>query len=299
MFSTIDHLVRGMFASGVIIVSTVIHATILIPFTLAKLLAPDGRFKSRTRHQLGRIAESWIALNNRLFSLHGTRWDIEIPQDLNHEGCYIVNCNHQSWVDIPILQLVFNRRLPFLRFFLKSELIWVPVLGAAWWALDFPFMKRASSAQLKRKPSLQGKDLENARVACEKFKEIPVAMMNFAEGTRFSEAKREHGKSPYRYLLKPRIGGIGQVLYALGDELDSMIDVTIIYPGRTGRGNPPSMWDLLSGQIDHITLRARKIEIPTHLRGRNFRSDRGFRGDLEAWIRDMWVEKDQEISRLK
>ncbi len=54
--------------------------------------------------------------------------------------------NHRSWVDILVLQSIFNRRIPFLKFFLKRQLIWVPLLGLAWWALDFPFMRRYSSS---------------------------------------------------------------------------------------------------------------------------------------------------------
>ena len=57
-------------------------------------------------------------------------------------GHYLVLANHQSWVDILVLQKVFNRRIPLLRFFLKRQLFWVPLLGLAWWALDFPFMGR-------------------------------------------------------------------------------------------------------------------------------------------------------------
>jgi 1-acyl-sn-glycerol-3-phosphate acyltransferase len=292
------HFIRGVFSLSVMGLSTAFHAMLMIPFTLIKLLIPDGALKNRVRHWLGRIAESWIGVNNWVISRQGIRWDMQLPQDLDHEGCYLVNCNHQSWVDILVLQKAFNRRLPFLRFFLKSELIWVPVLGTAWWALDFPFMKRVSSEQVKRKPSLKGKDLENARLACEKFRHIPVGMMNFAEGTRFSEAKRARGKAPYRYLLQPRIGGIGQVLYALGDRLDAMIDVTIVYPGRTGRNDPPSFWQLVSGQIDRITVRARKLAIPPDLLGRNFRSDRDFRGELERWIQEQWSAKDQLIAQL-
>ena len=69
--------------------------------------------------------------------------------DLRVDGHYLVLANHQSWVDIPVLQRVFNRRIPLLRFFLKRQLFWVPVLGLAWWALDFPFMRRSTRAEIK------------------------------------------------------------------------------------------------------------------------------------------------------
>jgi 1-acyl-sn-glycerol-3-phosphate acyltransferase len=292
------HFLRGSVSLTIMGLSTALHATLMIPFTLLKFLAPKGGVRNWTRRSLAAIAESWIGVNNRVIGLQGIQWDCDLPDGLDRGGCYLVNCNHQSWVDILVLQNCFNRRLPFLRFFLKSELIWVPVLGVAWWALDFPFMKRVSSKQARRKPARKGKDLENARIACEKFREIPVAMMNFAEGTRFSEAKREKGKADYRYLLKPRIGGIGQVLYALGDKLDGLVDVTIVYPGHTGHENPPTFWQLISGQIDRITVHARLISIPLELRGRDFRSDRSFRSDLDQWINQAWSEKDSLISRL-
>ncbi len=65
---------------------------------------------------------------------------------LHQRGWYLVSSNHQSWVDILVLQRIFHGRIPFLKFFLKQELIWVPVIGLAWWALDFPFMKRGKGA---------------------------------------------------------------------------------------------------------------------------------------------------------
>jgi len=223
---------------------------------------------------------------------------VEIPPALDRKGCYLVNSNHQSWVDILVLQRCFNRRLPFFRFFLKSQLIRVPFLGLTWWALDYPFMKRASKAQLLRQPGLKGQDLENARKVCEKFRDIPVAMMNFPEGTRFMVAKRDAQKSPYRNLLLPRIGGVGQVLFALSEQLDALIDVTIVYPRDDPSEPAPTFWQLLSGQLPEIVVRAEQREIPTHLLGRNFRKDREYRRELESWISGMWLEKDQLISSV-
>ena len=264
-----------------------------------KLLAPEGRVREWFRRLLARVAELWIGINNAVLSLYRQpKWDVQIPAGLSRTGCYLVNSNHQSWVDILVLQKVFNRRLPLLRFFLKSELFWVPFLGVAWWALDFPYMKRYSKEQVAKQPGLKGKDLENARKACEKFKNIPVAMMNFPEGTRFSIAKRDRYGSPYQNLLTPRIGGMGQVFYALASELDSMIDVTIVYPEKRPDGTAPTFWTLITGQLPEIVVRAREIDIPPHLLGRNFRRDREFRCDLEEWVAEIWREKDLQISSL-
>jgi 1-acyl-sn-glycerol-3-phosphate acyltransferase len=291
---------KGAAAMITLSVSTIVLTLFLCLVAILKLLAPSGAARDRVRLWLATIAETWVGINSAVLSWYrGTEWDVELPESLDYRGCYLVVCNHQSWVDIPVLQRCFNRRLPLLRFFLKSQLIWVPFLGMAWWALDFPFMKRASREQLMRKPSLKGKDLENARKACEKFSEIPVAMMSFPEGTRFTPAKRDASGSPYAHLLKPRIGGIGQVLYALAEPLDGMVDVTIHYESARNSGAAPTLWQLVSGGVERIVVRGRLVDIPTGLRGRNFREDREFRSALQNWVEDAWQEKEGLLKALE
>ncbi|MEE8495898.1 MAG: acyltransferase [Xanthomonadales bacterium] len=299
MFNKAGQIARGASILLLMGVSTLVLTASIFVLSMGKFLTPRGVVRNFVRGVLAGIAELWISINNLLLSLYcRTRWDVEIPRELDRKGCYLVNSNHQSWVDILVLQRCFNRRLPFLRFFLKSQLIRVPFLGVAWWALDFPFMKRVSKAQLASQPGLKGRDLESARKACEKFTDIPVAMMNFPEGTRFSVAKRDAGNSPYKNLLLPRIGGVGQVLFALGDQLDALIDVTIVYPGDGQPGTAPTFWQLVSGQLPEIIVRAQQREIPAHLLGRNFRMDPEFRHDLESWSSSLWLEKDQLISSI-
>jgi 1-acyl-sn-glycerol-3-phosphate acyltransferase len=299
MFNKVGQFARGASILLLMVISTIVLTSTVIVLAIGKFLAPPGTALNFVRRVLTGIAELWASINNVLLSLsRKTRWDVEIPPALDRKGCYLVNSNHQSWVDILVLQRCFNRRLPFLRFFLKSQLIRVPFLGLTWWALDFPFMKRASKAQLASRPGLKGQDLENARKACEKFTDMPVAMMNFPEGTRFSVAKHDAGNSPYKNLLLPRIGGVGQVLFALSDPLDALIDVTIVYPRDGPSETAPTFWQLLSGQLPEIVVRAEQREIPAHLLGRNFRKDREFRRDLESWISGLWLEKDQLISSI-
>jgi len=280
-------------------INTIVLTTLLCTLAIGKLLAPTEGFRTWMRHILAGLGETWISVNNALFSLYKKpRWDIRIPGNLDHQGCYLVSCNHQSWVDVLVMQRCFNRRLPFFRFFIKSQMFWVPFLGLAWWALDMPFMRRHSRERLSRQPGLKGRDLENARKACEKFRTIPVAMTNFPEGTRFTVEKRDRLNSPYKNLLQPRIGGLGQVLYALANELDALIDVTIIYPQIQATGQAPTFWQLLSGEIEEIIVRAEHREIPPELLGRNFRSDHNFRRELEEWVSQLWLEKDELISSV-
>lgn len=300
MFSTIVNSLKGALTLFIMSTYTILFCLALFLFAIGKLLAPTRKIRDYFSRILTGLVEIWSALNKFMVSLHRkTEWDVEIPDNLDHKGCYLVDCNHQSWVDILALQNTFNFKLPMLTFFIKKQLIYVPFLGLAWWALDFPFMQRLSREQLAKNPGLKGKDLESARTACEKLKDIPVAMMSFPEGTRFSAEKRDKMRSPYRNLLKPKVGGIGVVLYALGDKLQSMIDVTIAYPSKDGQGHAATFWELLSGQTPKVVIRARELEIPEHLLGRNFRNDRTIRKELEAWINQIWAEKDALVEQLK
>lgn len=222
-----------------------------------------------------------------------TRWSIEGISQLRSQQNYLVLCNHQSWVDIPVLQKVFNRRIPFLRFFLKSQLIWVPLLGQAWWALDFPFMRRYSSKTLAEHPERRGKDLEATRRACAKFRQLPVSVMNFVEGTRFTAAKHAAQSSPYRNLLRPRAGGVAFALDAMGDALQAILDVTVVYPdGRPGFG------DLLAGRVHDIRVHVRELPITAALRG-DYQSDAQFRERFQRWMNALWEAKDERITRLQ
>jgi 1-acyl-sn-glycerol-3-phosphate acyltransferase len=299
MISRIAQNTRGTLSFLLMIAYTVAFMVPLTLFAVGKLLSPTRGVRDVFRRLLGRLVEAWVGLNSWLVSI-GRRamWNAEIPGDLDRRSSFVVSCNHQSWVDILALQKAFNRRLPMLTFFLKKELIYVPVMGFAWWALDFPFMNRPSRAEIAKNPKLAGKDLENARIACEKLQRIPAAMMSFPEGTRFSPAKRDSSGSPYRHLLKPKVGGIGVVMYALGDRLQSLIDVTIVYPSKALQERAPTFWDLMCGKVPEIIVRARELEIPQQLRGRNFRQDRRIRRELEEWINQLWQEKDELIAQL-
>jgi len=240
------------------------------------------------------IAASWIGVNTALIRwFTRTRFLVDIDAKLQPEGHYLVLSNHQTWVDIPVLQAALNRRVPLLRFFLKSQLFWVPLLGVAWWALDFPFMKRYSKEQLARRPELAGRDVAATRRACAKFMHIPVAVMNFVEGTRFTRDKHAKQASPFAHLLKPKAGGIAFVLDAMGRALHSILDVTIVYP--TGR---PTMFDLMADQVREVRVNIRERAIPADLLGGDYQNDPVYRERVQRWLNEVWEDKDRTIAAL-
>ena len=219
-------------------------------------------------------------------------WDIYGVKELNYDGWYLVISNHQSWVDIMVLFQVFYRKIPFLKFFMKKELIWVPFVGIGTWALDFPFMKRYSKEFLEKHPHLKGKDIEITKKACEKFKRTPAAILNFVEGTRFTVEKHQNQKSPFKHLLKPKAGGIAFVLSTLGEQLHSILNVTISYPkGVKG------FWGFCCGEISDIRVSVKELPLKKELIG-DYEHDVDFKKQFQSWVNDVWTEKDKELDHL-
>ncbi len=294
MFSKIRYFLQGSLVLLIASVSTIVLTTIIFLLSIFKFVAPKGVARNAMSRGLSSLGELWVSVNKGLVWFYrGMEWDVQLPAELDHNKRYLIFSNHQSWVDILVLQLCLNRRAPFMRFLLKQQLIWVPFLGVAWWALDMAFLRRYSRQELIRNPSLRGKDLENAARACEKLKHIPVSMMTFPEGTRFTETKQKQQKSPFEHLLRPRYGGIGQVLYSFDDAFDCLIDVTIVYPHGT-----PDTWQFVSGQIKKISVRIQLRPIGDGLRGVNFREQPEAKSQLKTWLNDIWLEKEHQISRI-
>jgi 1-acyl-sn-glycerol-3-phosphate acyltransferase len=280
---------RIAFAATLVGLNTLIHALPLLGLAVVKLALPVARWRDAISSLLTRMAESWIGVNSAAIRAFTPTRIVLIGEFApDPRGRYLVLCNHRSWCDIPMLQAAFNRRIPLLRFFLKQELIWVPVLGLAWWALDFPFMRRHSRAKLQRDPNLRGKDLEATRRACAKFAARPVSIMNFVEGTRFTAAKHAARASPYRHLLRPRAGGTAAVLDAMAGKLDAVLDVTLVYSDAE-----PSIAALLAGRLGRVEVHLRERTIPADLaQGGDYESDAGYRIACQRWLNALWVEKD-------
>ena len=289
------HLLTGILTTTLLLINTVVMICPLLVFALLKLVVP-GRWRDYASAAVMWVAEAWSEIDKAIFALCiPTQWDIRGVENLRRDTSYLAVSNHQTWVDIPALIESLNRRTPFFKFFLKKELIWVPLLGLAWWGLDYPFTKRYSKAFLDKHPELKGKDLEITKAACELFKRQPVTVVNYLEGTRFTEAKRLEQQSPYRYLLKPKAGGVAFVLAALGEQLDALLDVTIVYPGNQA----PGFWALLNGSINRVIIDIQVRELDPALWAGDYESDPVFRQTVQAWVNQLWVEKDKRIEQLR
>lgn len=210
--------------------------------------------------------------------------------ELHMDKSYLLISNHQTWTDILILFKVFNHKIPAVKFFIKKQLIWLPLVGIAAWVMDFPFMSRHSKEQIQKNPALKGKDFESAMRACSKFKNTPTTIINFAEGTRFTPEKHNKQNSPFQHLLKPKAGGSALVLKALGKNVDKLIDVTIIYPDGLS-----SAWDFACGKIEKIVVYVNAISIAEVPQG-DYENDPKFRSEFQQFLNTLWQKKDQFIT---
>lgn len=272
------------FAAVLLVVNSLVFCALMVPLALLKLLVPWLPVRRFTDRLLNQIPALWIGLNNIwLTGVNRGRWQVQLPEGLRPDGWYLVVCNHQSWVDIVVLQRVLNRRVPMLKFFLKRELIYVPILGLAWWALDFPFMRRGSGGGTARK------DLRDAKAACEKFRYVPTSVTSFAEGTRFTAAKQAEQASPYQHLLAPKAGGMTIALGTMGELLDGLIDVTLVYPSKT-----PTFLDAMCGRLGDVVVQVKLLPIPPELQKAGAKQ----RTQLQTWLDSVWQEKDHAIAQI-
>lgn len=277
----------SLFLYGTFILSLGILSLI---FALIRLI-PIKPLKKWINHHLHRIPSYWAAGVGLIMTLGGKiKWDVTGIENLSEREWYLLIANHRSWADILVLNKVFHRKIPSLRFFMKKQLLWqLPLVGYACKILGCPIMEHHPKSYFEQHPELKNKDIETTRAACEKFRNIPITMINFVEGGRFNDQKHTKQESPYRYLLKPKAGGIAFVLATMGSYLHKILNVTIIYPDMK-----VSFWDFACGRIDKITVRVQTLPIAKELLG-DYHNDAHFRSFFQFWVNELWMEKDKLI----
>ena len=267
---------------------------VFCPVLILKLLT-FNRFNKLSQKILNWIGEQWNAGNDLIArAFYGLEFDVHGLDDpeISHDKSYLIICNHQAFTDIFVLESVLNRRVPFMKYFLKQKLIWFPILGICWWGLNFPFVKRYSREQLRQRPALAGKDLERVLKACEKYKSYPTALLNFVEGhRRNSKRTPEMEKSPYKYLLKPRGAGLAIARNILRDVLSGVLDITIVY-----HKDRSSFKDLFTGKIDKVKVIIEFIpisEVPLE----ESPNPKALPKKMQRWLKKRWEIKDQILIR--
>lgn len=287
-------ITKGLTVGTVITGSTFFHGPPVLALGLTKLFKQSSKVDEANIQ----ITNSWLSVNNWLIDhvLPNTQWDISIDENLqlSMQGRYLMTCNHQSWVDTTVNQYFGLTRMPLTRFFTKWELIFIPFVGQAFKILGFPMMKRHSKAQIEKKPALKDRDMEEARKACQQLLSQPFTLLNYLEGTRFTKEKHDQQQSPYQHLLKPKAGGLALALNILGDQIDALVDMTIVYPDGV-----PGYSEFWLGEVPRIAVNLRKIHIPDWILGGNYEDDAEYRERFQQWVHELWLEKDQLIESMQ
>lgn len=293
MLSFLPAPLIGFFAITIYFLNLAFWAIILCISGVLRALLPFKRWKKRWTIIIHAYQGLFNDGNNLIMSLF-MKTQVETPHfpKFSVKKSYLLISNHQSWTDILILFKVFNHQTPALKFFIKKELLWLPIVGFAAWYMDFPFMSRHSKEEIQKNPSLKRKDFESALAACEKYKDQPATIINFAEGTRFTPAKKAKQHSPFQHLLKPKAGGSALVLKALENQIDTLIDVTIIYPDGLN-----SAWEFACGNIEKIVVYVNTIPINEIPKG-DYENDPKYRSEFQQYLNTLWQKKDQFISSI-
>jgi len=284
---------HAIIAVIILIISTSVFFIPILLFGLVKLI-PNTRVKVFSTKIIDKFATFWCSLNNTYIdNFSATRFEITGLSKFDIDGWYLVIANHLSSLDIVILQRLFNRKIPVLKFFIKDQLKWVPLLGFAWWAMGCPFMKRYSKEYLAKNPENKGKDLEATKKAMKLFKETPSTIISFVEGTRFTNDKKTKLNSQYVNLLNPKAGGIGFVIDIMNDQLTKLIDVTIAYPSTN-----TTLWNFLCRRVESIKIHIRELTIPKQFMNSNISEDDKVQKEFRLWLNQQWALKDELISSM-
>lgn len=236
--------------------------------------------------------------------------DIEVTglNNVNRNSWYLIIANHQTWSDAIVMQTVFNRKMPVLKFIVKQQIIFVPFVGLVCWAFDFPIVKRYSKTYLQKHPERKDHDKQQLKEACHKFTKSPSSIMNFVEGTRFTSAKHKRQNSPYQHLLTPKPKGMAVTLEVLKSHLTKILNTTIVYDIPI---TDLTFLDFLGGKCKKIVVIVEEINpsqiletITSKETSKETSNELSNEEDLYliatiAWLTETWQKKDKLITQIK
>lgn len=300
MYKHILPTFKGVSGYVLVTINTIFIFILFFPVALVKKIFHNDNIAKICLWYLHKMGKTWIIINYLIVKLlSGIKWEVTGSEKVNNlpqNKWYLLISNHQSWNDVFILQFLLNRKLPFQKYLVKEKMRSFPMMGFVWEALDCPFLKRS---QLAEKQDFSagiesGSDIENIKKKCVQFKLTPATITTFIEGTRYTVVKHDEQNSPYKYLLKPKIGGIAAILEELHNEIRGIIDVSICYLPRK-----LSFWDLFAGNINKISARIDFIELPDWLleKYKNNIKYEQYKTEFNEWINTLWLCKDNYLQK--
>ncbi|WP_394132430.1 acyltransferase [Shewanella maritima] len=294
MLSFLPGPILFFISSVLLLLNTAVWAGLISIGGIIKLIIPIAGFRKVMTKLMNGFMWCWATCNGGiLFLITRMEWDVEGLENLDKDGWYLIVSNHISGFDIAAQTYLLRDHIPMLKFFLKKELIYVPFLGLGCWALDMPFMDRTSPAKLKKNPKLRGKDLETTRKVCEKFKHFPTTIINYVEGSRYTEDKRQRQNSPYRYLLRPKAGGVAFTLSAMGEQFTNVLNITLVYPETEN----DVLYEVMNGKVTKVVMKVEVLPVP-EVNAEKYFSEAEYRVDFQRKLNDIWQKKDEQIHQV-
>ena len=95
-------------------------------------------------------------------------------------------------------------------------------------------------------------------------------------------------------MLRPKAGGVAFVLDAMGEAMQAILDVTIVYANGT-----PTIADLFADRIPEVRVHIRELPIPLALASGDYQNDAAFRERFQDWMNELWEQKDEQVARLR
>ncbi|WP_434930638.1 acyltransferase [Shewanella sp. HL-SH5] len=279
-----------------LIINTIVWSSLLSIGGIVKLLLPVKTIRLGLSHLMNRFMWCWAVCNGGILALiSNIEWDVEGLENLDKNSWYLLISNHLSGFDIAAQTYLLRNHIPMLKFFLKQELMYVPIMGLGCWALDMPFMHRTSPAKLRKNPKLKGKDLATTRKACARFKHLPTSIINYVEGSRFTVEKHQRQQSPYQHLLRAKAGGIAFTLSAMGEQFTSLLNITLVYPDA--KADEDILYGVMNGRVKKVVMRVEILPVPK-VDPEVYFSQAEYRAEFQRWLNDLWLEKDNQIDGI-
>ena len=200
--------------------------------------------------------------------------------------------NHQSWADIFIVQMITNRKVPMLKFFMKFVLIYVPVIGICWWALDMPFLKRYSKDQLERNPSLRGKDFASMKRSLKSIVSIQSLFLVLPKVPDSLQQKYKDQNSPSIICLNPKKEDWLPQYQQCQDSIR-------LLTSQLFTNQKKKLLGFLERNMNNARIFVQSLDIPDKFKISQLHENDGLRKEFKDWLNEIWHKKDKLINENK
>lgn len=261
------------------------------------ICSPLRLFAPRLSHRLNCLASeyAWNLCQYMVEGQDNAKISLSGLEDIPREESAIVICNHAYFGDFYLIHALATKRgmLPSCRYFIKDSIKYIPVFGWGMKLCNFPFLKRNWARDSARITQVLDMFINY---------KLPVWLISHVEGSRISKSKleashkfaRENNLPLLQNVLIPRCKGFMATISALRkSHVKYVYDITVAYyHAKRGFCSPPTLWDILTGNLDDYQLHAHIDRIP-------ITTIPSEEGQVTKWLYDLYLEKDSLLEDIK